>query len=155
MTRPEEVTEKLIALPGVSPPAALAAARSVLAGKPGPREASAAHQAAAIVLRDFGDVHAAIREFRLAARLARAAADPDREADVLTSLGTALGMAGRPRARLAAPAGALALAGQGAPGGAGLGRILVPRGASRHIAGRYEHAPARPPQPTTLDSPAD
>src|SRR5260370_40366526 len=155
MTGTEDVTEKLSGLTGVSPPAALAAARSVLAGKPGPREASAAHQAAAIVLRDFGDVHAAIREFRLAARLARAAADPAREADVLTSPGTAPVMAGPTRAGLAALDGSLALAGQGAPGGAGLGRILVPRGASRHIAGRYEHAPARPPQPTTLDSPAD
>ncbi len=59
---------------GVSPRAALAAARALLAARPGPRDASIARQAAAIVLRDFGDVDAAIREFRLAARLARAAA---------------------------------------------------------------------------------
>jgi len=60
MTRTEDVTAELIPLTGVSPRAALAAARSLLAGKPGPREASVAHQAAAIVLRDFGDVHAPV-----------------------------------------------------------------------------------------------
>src|SRR5260370_31121386 len=126
MTRTEDVTAELIPLTGVSPRAALAAARSLLAGKPGPREASVAHQAAAIVVRDFGDSRAAIREFRLAARLARAAADPDREADVLTSLGTALVMAGRTQAGLAALAHALVRAGAGGGGGAALGPILVP-----------------------------
>src|SRR5260370_6114178 len=138
MTRTEDVTAELIPLTGVSPRAALAAARSLLAGKPGPREASVAHQAAAIVLRDFGDSRAAIREFRLAARLARAAADPDREADVLTSLGTALVMAGRTGAGLAALDEALAKVRTGAE----LGRILVRRGGSLHIAGRYAEAQA-------------
>ena len=76
MTRTAEVTAELIPMTGASPRATLAAARSLLAAGPGPREASIAHQAAAIVLRDFGDMGAAIREFRLAARLARAAADP-------------------------------------------------------------------------------
>ncbi len=142
MTRTEDVTAELIPLTGVSPRAALAAARSLLAGKPGPREASVAHQAAAIVLRDFGDSRAAIREFRLAARLARAAADPDREADVLTSLGTALVMAGRTQAGLAALDDALVRAGAGGGGGAELGRILVRRGGSLHIAGRYAEAQA-------------
>jgi tetratricopeptide (TPR) repeat protein len=128
----------LIPLTGVSPRVALAAARAVLAGRPGPREASIAHQAAAIVLRDFGDVDAAIREFRLAARLARAAADSDREADVLTSLGTALVMAGRTQAGLAALDDALAMVTSGTE----LGRILVRRGGSLHIAGRYAEAQA-------------
>ncbi|HEY2265402.1 MAG TPA: CHAT domain-containing protein [Streptosporangiaceae bacterium] len=141
---------------GVSPHAALAAARSLLAARPGPRDASIAHQAAAIVLRDFGDVTAAIREFRLAARLARAAADPEREADVLTSLGTALVMAGRTRAGLAAldeastqaastqSASTQSASTQSASTGAGaaLGRVLVRRGASLHIAGRYDQARA-------------
>src|SRR6266566_6465636 len=139
----ERAAGELIALTGVSPRAALAAARAVLAGRPGPREASLAHQAAAIVLRDFGDVRAAIREFRLAARLARAAAEPDREADVLTSLGTALVMAGRTEAGLAALDDALARVGRPDGGdGAGLGRILVRRGGSLHIAGRYAEARA-------------
>jgi len=135
---PDKTAEDLIALTGVSPREALAAARSLLATGPGPREASIAHQAAAIVLRDFGDVRAAIREFRLAARLARAAAEPDGEADVLTSLGTALVMAGRTEAGLAALDEALALAASGAA----RGRILVRRGGSLHIAGRYDEARA-------------
>src|SRR5947207_15324849 len=117
MTRNAEVTAGLLPMTGASPRAALAAARSVLASKPGPRDASVAHQAAAIVLRDFGDMGAALREFRLAARLARAAADPEREADVLTSLGTALVMAGRTAAALAALDEALALAASGAARG--------------------------------------
>jgi tetratricopeptide (TPR) repeat protein len=139
MTRTRDQTvDELIALTGVSPREALAAARSLLAAGPGPRDASVAHQAAAIVLRDFGDVRAAIREFRLAVRLARAAGEPGREADVLTSLGTALVMAGRTEAGVAALDEALARA----AGGAARGRILVRRGGSLHIAGRYDEARA-------------
>jgi len=139
MTRTRNQTaDDLIPMTGVSPREALAAARSLLATGPGPREASIAHQAAAIVLRDFGDVRAAIREFRLAARLARAAAEPDGEADVLTSLGTALVMAGRTEAGLAALDEALTLAASGAA----RGRILVRRGGSLYIAGRYDEARA-------------
>jgi CHAT domain-containing protein len=74
MTRTPHVADELIPPTGVSPREALAAARSLLATGPGPRDASIAHQAAAIVLRDFGDVRVAIRELGLAARLARAAA---------------------------------------------------------------------------------
>ena len=139
MTRTRNQTaDDLIPMTGVSPRQALAAARSLLATGPGPREASIAHQAAAIVLRDFGDVRAAIRELRLAARLARAAGEPGREADVLTSLGTALVMAGRTEAGVAALDEALAWA----AGGAARGRILVRRGGSLHIAGRYDEARA-------------
>src|SRR6266566_1643516 len=147
MTRTHDKTaEELISLTGVSPREALAAARSLLATGPGPRDASIAHQAAAIVLRDFGDVRAAIREFRLAARLARAAAEPDREADVLTSLGTALVMAGRTQAGLAALDEALALAASGTV----RGRILVRRGGSLYIAGRYDEARANLRKAITL-----
>ena len=65
MTRTRNQTaDDLIPMTGVSPRQALAAAHALLATRPGPREASIAHQAAAIVLRDFGDVGAAIREFR-------------------------------------------------------------------------------------------
>src|ERR1700753_85528 len=114
MTRTPPGTDELIPMTGVSAHAALPAARSLLAARPSPRDASIAHQAAAIVLRDFGDVTAAIREVRLAARLARVAADPEREADVLTSLGTALVMAGRTRAGLAALDEAVATIGSSA-----------------------------------------
>jgi tetratricopeptide (TPR) repeat protein len=159
----------LIPLTGVSPRAALAAARAVLAAQPGPLDASIAHQAAAIVLRDFGDVRAAIGEFRVAVRLARKAADAEREADALTSLGTALVMAGRTEAGLAALGEAVAKITRPCPPSASpvpatpapatpapatpapatpvsakaeLGRILVRRGGSLWIAGRYEPARA-------------
>jgi hypothetical protein len=54
-TGPREVDD-LVALALSRPWAALTRARAVLAGRPGPYEASVAHQAAGIVLRDFGDV---------------------------------------------------------------------------------------------------
>src|SRR6266567_2827105 len=117
MTRTHDKTaEELISLTGVSPREALAAARSLLAARPSPRDASIAHQAAAIVLRDFGDVAAAIREFRLAARLARAGLDALDAAAASTEAST--------------------------EAGAALGRVLVRRGASLHIAGRYQQARA-------------
>jgi tetratricopeptide (TPR) repeat protein len=84
------------------PREALARARAVLAGRPGPYEASVAHQAASIVLRDFGDVEAGVRESRTALRLARRTGSAEREADVLASLGLALVYAGRTAAGLAA-----------------------------------------------------
>jgi tetratricopeptide (TPR) repeat protein len=146
MTRTRQGADELIPMTGVSPREALAAARSLLATGPGPRDASIARQAAGIVLRDFGDVRAAIREFRLAARLARAAGEPDREADVLTSLGTALVMSGRTEAGLAALDQALGRV----VSGAARGRILVRRGGSLHIAGRYDEARADLRQAITL-----
>src|SRR5580658_10873595 len=72
------------------PQEALARARAVLARRPGPYDASVAHQAAAIVAREFGDVEASVRELRVALRLAHQADSAEREADVLASLGVAL-----------------------------------------------------------------
>jgi len=74
----------------------------VLAGRPGPHDASVAHQAAGIVLRDFGDVEAGVRELRQALRQARRTGSTEREAEVLASLGVALVFAGRTAAGLAA-----------------------------------------------------
>ena len=74
----------------------------MLAGRPGPYDASVAHQAASIVLRDFGDIEAAVRESRAALRLARRTGSAEREAEVLSSLGIALVYAGRTAAGLAA-----------------------------------------------------
>ena len=54
-----------------------------------------AHQAIGIVLREFGDIDAAIRELRAALRLARLSGSGEREADVLGTLGVALIFAGR------------------------------------------------------------
>ena len=74
----------------------------VLKGRPGPYEASVAHQAAGIVLRDTGDVNAGVRELRDALRLARRTGAAEREADVLGSLGGAFVYAGRTADGLAA-----------------------------------------------------
>jgi len=81
---------------------ALARARAVLAGRPGPHDASVAHQAASIVFREFGDLEAGVRESRAALRLARRTGSAEREAEVLSSLGIALVYAGRTAAGLAA-----------------------------------------------------
>ena len=77
------------------PNEALDRARKVLADDPGPLVASIARQAIGIVLREYGDIDAAIGELRIARRLARRAASADREADVLATLGVALVFAGR------------------------------------------------------------
>jgi tetratricopeptide (TPR) repeat protein len=90
------------------PREALARARAVLAERPGPYDASVAHQTAAIVLRDFGDAQAGVRELRQALRLARQADSAEREADVLASLAVALVQTGRTGAGLAAFEEALA-----------------------------------------------
>jgi tetratricopeptide (TPR) repeat protein len=77
------------------PNEALERARAVLAGEPGLLDASIARQAIGIVLREFGDIDAAVRELRLARRLAHRAGSATREADVLATLGVALVFAGR------------------------------------------------------------
>jgi tetratricopeptide (TPR) repeat protein len=74
---------------------ALLAARSLLAAQPSPYDASLAHHAIGIVLRDHGDLHAGISELRKAVRLARASGRPEREVDVQASLGIALVWTGR------------------------------------------------------------
>jgi tetratricopeptide (TPR) repeat protein len=61
-----------------------------------------AHQAAGIVLRDYGDVEAGVRELRQALRQARRTGSAEREAEVLAGLGVALVFAGRTAAGLAA-----------------------------------------------------
>lgn len=77
------------------PREALVRARAALATRPGPYEASMAHQAAGIVLREFGDVRVSVRELRRALRFARQAGSAEREVEVLASLGVALAYAGR------------------------------------------------------------
>jgi tetratricopeptide (TPR) repeat protein len=92
--------EELLALALSRPNEAMARARALLAAAPAPapRDASVAHQVIGIVLREFGDIDAAVREMRTALRLARRNGSADREADVLASLGSALTFAGRTRA---------------------------------------------------------
>jgi tetratricopeptide (TPR) repeat protein len=79
------------------PNEALTRARAVLAGEPGPLDASVARQAIGIVLREYGDIDAAVVELRIARHLARRAGSTSREADVLATLGVALVFAGRTR----------------------------------------------------------
>src|SRR5260370_32804288 len=117
------------------PREALAGARETLAGRPGPYEASVAHQAAGIVLREIGDVNAGVRELRSALRLARRADSAEREADVLGSLGVAFVYAGRTADGLAAFNRALELS-----GGALAGRVLHRRGLVLWTLGRYPAA---------------
>ena len=114
---------------------AYARAREILAAKPGPYEASIAHQAAGIVLREVGDVEAGVRELRSALRLARQTGSPEREADVLGSLGVGLVYAGRTAAGLAAFDRAIQLS-----AGASTGRVLHRRGMALWALGRYTAA---------------
>src|SRR6516162_10851008 len=79
------------------PNEALDRARKVLADDPGLLDASIARQTIGIVLREYGDIDAAIGELRIARRLARRAGSTSREADVLATLGLTLVFAGRTR----------------------------------------------------------
>ncbi len=94
--------DDLLLLAMSRPREALAKARAVLAGRPTAYEASVAHQAAGIVLREVGDVNAGVSESRAALRLARRTGSAAREADVLATLGVALVYAGQTRPGLAA-----------------------------------------------------
>ncbi|HLK75858.1 MAG TPA: CHAT domain-containing protein [Streptosporangiaceae bacterium] len=94
--------DDLVALATSRPWVALTRARAVLAGRPDPHDASVAHQAAGIVLREYGDVEAGVRELRQALRQARRTGSAEREAEVLAGLGLALVWAGRTAAGLAA-----------------------------------------------------
>ncbi len=104
-------------------------------GLPDPYEASVARQAAGIVLRDTGDVHAGVRELRRALQLARQTGAAEREADVLGSLGTALIYAGQTAGGLAAFDRAIQLA-----SGVLRGRVLHRRGIMLWNLGRYPAA---------------
>ena len=114
------------------PREALARAGAVLAGRPDPYESSVAHQAAGIVLREFGDIEAAVHELRAALRMARRTGRAEREADVQATLGVALVFAGRTTAGLSA----LDLA-VGRSSGVLEARVLVRRGIILYILGRY------------------
>ena len=117
------------------PNEALERARTVLAGDPGPIAASVARQAIGTVLREYGDIEAAIGELRIARRLARQAGSASREADVLGTLGVALIFAGRS----VAGRNALDAAVRQSTGHLH-GRMLFRRGAALLILGRHREA---------------
>jgi tetratricopeptide (TPR) repeat protein len=127
--------EDLLPLALSRPHEALAKARDILAARPRPYAASIAHQAAGIVLRDFGDLDAGVRELRVALRLARRIGSQDREADVLATLGAALVYAGRTTDGLASFNRAVHLA-----SGVLEGWVLHRRGMMLWTLGRYAAA---------------
>ncbi|MCX4997204.1 CHAT domain-containing protein [Streptomyces longwoodensis] len=85
-----------------APNEALARARALLDSAPPPEHASVAHQVIGIWQRDWGDLRLALEHLRRARDLAARAESPEREADVLATLGVALVHAGRTRQGLAA-----------------------------------------------------
>jgi len=127
--------DNLLPLAFARPREALARARAVLAGRPGPYEASVARQAAGIVLREFGDVEAGVRELREALRLARRTRSPEREADVLATLGVALVYTGKTAAGLTALNRAVQRS-----SGVLAARVLLRRGIVLWVLGRYPAA---------------
>ena len=126
---------ELLPLAMSRPNDALLAARSLLAGQPSAYDASLAHHAIGIVLRDRGDLQAAITELRRGMRLARASGKPEREADVQATLGTALAWTGRSRQGLAVLDRAVA-ASRGGPAG----RVLMRRATILYELGRFREA---------------
>lgn len=125
----------LLALALSRPNDAMERARAVLAARPPALDASIGHQAIGLVLREFGDIGAAVRELRTALRLARRSGAEDREADVLATLGVALVYAGRARAgRNALDAAVLRSA------GLLRGRTLLRRGGCLHFLGLHHAA---------------
>jgi tetratricopeptide (TPR) repeat protein len=125
----------LLSLALSRPNEALERAREVLAGDPAPLDASIARQAIGIVLREVGDVDAAVRELRQARRLARRSGSADREADVLATLGLALVFAGR-----TAPGRATLETAVERSSGLLRGRVLLRRGGALLVLGNHRDA---------------
>ncbi|MFC9691157.1 CHAT domain-containing protein [Kribbella sp. NPDC056951] len=127
--------EDLLPLALSRPHDAIEAAQELLAGQPDAETASIAHQAGGIGLRQLGEVDAAIRELRKALRLAEESGLPEREADVLATLGATLGRAGRSREGLARLDRAVELS-----RGALAGRVLLRRADVLLMLGRHREA---------------
>ena len=117
------------------PQDALIAARSVLARQPSVYDASLAHHAIGIVLRDHGDLPGAITELRKGLRLARASGRPEREVDVQATLGAALAWTGRSQQGLVLLNRAVA-----ASRGDLTGRVLMRRASVLRELGRFHEA---------------
>ena len=107
----------------------------MLAGQPSAYDASLAHHAIGIVLREHGDLPGAIVELRKGARLARASGQREREVDVEATLGTALAWAGRSQQGLAVLDRAVA-----ASHGGSAGRVLMRRATILKHLGRFHEA---------------
>jgi len=125
----------LLALASARPGDARAKAHAILAADPAPYDASVAHQAIGILHREFGDLAAATAELTTAVRLARASGSPERESDVLATLGVTLTYRGHSRRGLAALGRSLSLV-----SGAAAARVLVRRGVALWVLGRHTEA---------------
>lgn len=123
--------DDLLSLALSRPHEALLTARSLLTVGVPASIAAVAHQVAGIVLRDFGDIHEALAEFRAGLRSARQAGDHERGADLQAAYGVALVLAGRPQAGLAQ----IDAAARGAVGPAA-GRIQIRKAHSLWVLGR-------------------
>jgi CHAT domain-containing protein len=117
---------------------ALLAARSVLAAQPSAYDASLAHHAIGIVLRDHGDLPAAIAELESGVKLARASGRPERVIDVQATLGVALAWMGRSQRGLSL----LDHAVEASPRGALVGRVIMRRAQVLKSLGRFREAHA-------------
>jgi len=127
--------DELLALALSRPNEAMVRARAMLAADPGPLAASVAHQVIGLVLREFGDIDAAVAELRIARRLAVRGGSADREAEILGTLGVALVFAGRTTAGRNALNQAVRRA-TGPP----LGRLLLRRAAALRRLGDFSAA---------------
>jgi tetratricopeptide (TPR) repeat protein len=125
----------LLALALSRPADAMMEATRLLADAPYPCTASAAHQAAGIVLRDSGRAEEAIARLRLALRVARRCPDPDRATDVQATLGLTLGLSGYTAAALRHLNKAVTRS-NGVLGG----KVLMRRGDLLAMLGRHEEA---------------
>ena len=126
---------ELLLLAVSRPQDALLAARTILAGQPSAYDASLAHHAIGIVLRDRGGLPAAITELRKALRLARASGRPEREVDVQATLGLALAWTGRSQQGLAILDRAVE-----SSRGDMAGRVLMRRASVLRDLGRFHEA---------------
>jgi tetratricopeptide (TPR) repeat protein len=126
---------ELLPLAVSRPQDALLAARSLLVGQPSAYDASFAHHAIGIVLRDRGDLLGAILELRTGMRLARASGRPEREVDVQATLGAALAWTGRSQHGLAMLNRAVE-----ASHGDMTGRVLMRRASVLKDLGRFHEA---------------
>lgn len=127
--------EELLRLALARPAEAIGRARELTATSKDPTALSFAQQAIGIVLRDRGDMSAAVRELRSAIRLAGTSGSADRVADVRATLGAALVMDGKTHAGL----GQLDLA-AGEARGQVLAKVLMRRAYVLAMVGRHQPA---------------
>jgi tetratricopeptide (TPR) repeat protein len=128
-------TPALLELALARPREAVVVARRVLADSPNAFDASVAHHALAIVMREFGNIDRALSELRAALRLARTSRSTMRETEVLATLGVTRVFAGRTASGLASLGAAIERA-----AGARRGRMVFLRGGVYLILGRPHEA---------------